>query len=544
MTANGPRSTVHGYLLPVLHAHLPFVRHPEHPEFLEEDWLFEAITETYIPLLSMMDRLQSEGVRFRMTMTLTPTLCEMLADPLLQGRYVRRLARLMDLADRERGRMVGTPFAAAVEVHRTMVTNAHEWFERRCGRRLLPAFKALQDGGSLEIVTCGATHAFMPHVGNPAAANAQIAVAVANYRKHFGRAPRGIWLGECAYAPGIDALLKKHGIGFFFVDSHGLLNGSHVPKSGVFAPVKTPAGVHAFARDLESSKQVWSAKEGYPGDGVYREFYRDIGYDAPMEHIKPYLHADGIRRNIGFKYFRVTGSVQLHEKQPYDPAAAREKAMQHANHFAWCREKQAEWLASKFGRPAAIVSPYDAELFGHWWFEGPVFLETLFRRMASLPDIALLTPSEWLTITPGAQTLEPSTSSWGDKGYGEVWLNPGNDWIYRHQHRAEDRMVQLARRFAAEDGPSPSEQGESRRLTRRAMNQAARELLLAQASDWAFLMTVGTAVPYAHRRFKEHITRFNALADAVEGGSVNEAALHEIEQRDTIFQEIDYRVYA
>ena len=524
---------MNGALLVVLHAHLPFVRHPEHPEFLEEDWLFEAITETYVPLLDMMDRLQAEGVRFRVTMTLSPTLCEMIADPLLQERYSRRLARLRELAGRERGRMAGTPFAAAVESHRDMIERAHEVYERRCGRRLLPAFRALQDGGALEIITCGATHGFLPNVGHPQALDAQVAVAVANYRKHFGRDPRGIWLPECAYAPGVDAVLARHGLRFFFVDTHGILNGSRVPKRGIYAPIKTASGVFAFARDLESSKQVWSAKEGYPGDGVYREFYRDVGYDAPIDYVKPYLHADGIRRNVGLKYFRVTGDVKLHEKQPYDPRVAREKAGQHAGHFLWCRERQAEWLRPRLGQPAAVVCPYDAELFGHWWYEGPWFLEELFRRASTSPGIALMTPSEWLTMNPTAQSLEPSQSSWGDKGYGEVWLNSGNDWIVRHQHRAEERMVTLATRHRSADG-----------LLRRALNQAARELLLAQASDWAFLMTVGTAVPYAHRRFKEHIARFSRLADGIEGGSIDETALADAESKDTIFQEIDYRAYA
>jgi 1,4-alpha-glucan branching enzyme len=525
---------VNGWLVPVLHAHLPWVRHPEHPEFLEEDWLYEAITETYIPLLALMDRLVSEGARFRLTMTLSPTLCEMLADGMLMDRYARRLGRLRELADRERSRMARTPFEAAVEAHRALIVQAEEVFERRCGRRLVPAFRALQEGGSLEIVTCAATHAFLPHVGLPRAAEAQVAIAVANYRRHFGRAPRGIWLPECAYAWGLDRVLARHGLRFFFVDTHGVLNGTRVPRAGVFAPIRTPAGCFAFARDLESSRQVWSAKEGYPGDGAYREFYRDAGYDAPMEYIRPYLHADGIRRNVGFKYFRVTGEVPLDRKEPYDPEAARRRADVHAMDFKFNREQQAKWLRGRLRQPACVVSPYDAELFGHWWFEGPRFLESLFRAMAAPGvEVGLATPSEWLERFPKAQPSEPSPSSWGDKGYGEVWLNGANDWICPHQHRAEARMVALAERFGGAEG-----------TVGRAMRQAARELVLAEASDWAFLMTVGTAVPYAHRRFKEHIARFTRLADEIERGAVDEAALAEVEGKDTCFPEIDPRVYS
>src|SRR5258705_3772976 len=154
---------MNGYLMPVLHAHLPYIHHPEHPEFLEEDWLFEAITETYIPLLDLMERLQNDGVRFRLTMTLTPTLCEMLDDPLLIDRYARRLGRLRELTGRERTRLADTPFAAAVDIHRNLISLAHDTFERRCGRRLLPRFREYQENGVLEIITCAATHAFLPH---------------------------------------------------------------------------------------------------------------------------------------------------------------------------------------------------------------------------------------------------------------------------------------------------------------------------------------------------------------------------------------------
>ena len=514
----------------ILHAHLPFVRHPEHPTFLEEDWLFEAITETYVPILAMAERLRDEKRPFQFAMTFSPPLCEMLEDPLLQERYARHLDERLDLIERERHRGQNP---ATVEMYRKLFRQAHDVVERRNGRRLLGAFRGLQESGHLEILTCGATHGFLPNMGRPEAVNAQITVAVANYKKHFGRAPRGIWLPECGYAPGIDAALARNGIQWFVVDSHGVMNGSRVPKRGVFAPVRTPNGVAVFARDRESSKQVWSAKEGYPGDGLYREFYRDLGYDADLEYIRPYLHPDGVRRNVGLKYHRITGEVPLHAKEPYDPGAALAKADEHAANFVFNRSQQARWLRSKLEGTPTIVSPYDAELFGHWWFEGPRFLESVARRMADPgSEVALVSPSEVLKAENRLQTLEPSMSTWGDKGYAEVWLNGGNDWMIRHQHRAEDRMVALAKR------PNPSA------LERRALNQAARELLLAQSSDWAFLITVGASAPYGHRRFRDHIARFIRLADGIEKGKIDEADLRKSESHDSIFQELDYRVYA
>jgi len=520
-----------GYLCLVLHAHLPFVRHPEHPEFLEEDWLFEAITETYVPMLQLFDRLAAEQIRYRVTMTLSPTLCEMLADPLLQDRTARRISRLTELVDQLRSR-ARAEFRPALDMYRRHFAETTKTFETRCGRNLLGAFRKLQDLGRLEIITCAATHAFLPLLHREEAVRAQLRVATTNYRKHFGRPPRGIWLPECAYAPGLDRFLSEERLRFFIVDAHGLLNGSRVPKYGVHAPIRTPAGLAAFARDVESSKQVWSAREGYPGHGAYREFYRDVGFDEEASFIRPYLHADGVRRNVGVKLHRITGEVPLHAKEPYDPVAASAKAREHAGNFHFNRVEQTRHLAGVYGRPPVVLAPYDAELFGHWWFEGPQFLEHLLRLAASHPqELELATPAE---LESGRlQVLEPSMSSWGDKGYSEVWLNGGNEWIYRHQQEIADRMVALARSWPQADG-----------LDRRALNQAAREVLLAQASDWAFLMTTGTAVPYAHRRFKLHVDRFHRLHDQVRAGRVDENLLREYEGKDTIFQEIDYRVFA
>ncbi|MDD5090642.1 MAG: DUF1957 domain-containing protein, partial [Candidatus Wallbacteria bacterium] len=293
------KSNFKGYLALVLHAHLPYVRHPEYPRFMEEDWLFEAITETYIPLIDIYDRLLSEGADFRITMSVTPPLMCMLSDPLLQDRYLEYLFRLIELAEKEVVRTQFEPqFNALAHMYLRKFRLCHEIFVARYGRNLLNAFKKFQDLGKLEVVTCTGTHGFFPLMLNQKAKDAQLAVAVQTYEKHMGRKPRGIWLAECGYQPGDEELLKKHGIRHFFVDTHGILYGSPRPKCGVFAPVYTPSGVAAFGRDSESSKSVWSAEEGYPGDYNYREFYRDVGWDLEMDYVRPYIHGD-IRGNTG-----------------------------------------------------------------------------------------------------------------------------------------------------------------------------------------------------------------------------------------------------
>jgi 1,4-alpha-glucan branching enzyme len=523
---------VKGYFTLVLHAHLPYVRHPEYEEFLEEDWFFEALTETYIPFVDIFDRLMEEGVDFRITLSLTPSLISMMTDPLLQYRYLRHLNKLIDLAGREVERTRWTPeFHELALMYYWKLTRARQIFLERYNSALIPAFRRFQDEGKLEIITCAATHGFLPLMPNRRAASAQLEIAAAHYEKHFGRRPHGIWLPECGYAPGVDELLKEAGIRYFFTDSHGILFGSPRPRYGVFAPIYCPSAVAAFGRDMESSKQVWSAREGYPGDYEYRDFYRDVGFDLDYDYIRPYLHADGNRINLGIKYYRITGPGN--RKEPYRPALARERAAVHAGNFMFNREKQAAYLHGMLGTKPIIVSPYDAELFGHWWYEGPEWVEFLMRKMHfDQETIEPITPSEYLARHPKLQVLEPSMSSWGYKGYNEVWLEGSNDWIYPHLHMMADRMVELANWYTESDG-----------LLRRALNQAVRELLLAQSSDWAFIMKTGTMVEYAHKRTKEHITRFDRLYKDIVHERINEQWLKEVEHRDNIFPDIDYRVY-
>jgi len=523
-----------GYLLLVLHAHLPFVRHPEHEHFLEEDWLYEAITETYLPLIDIFDRLIDEKIDFRMTMSITPPLASMLSDSLLQDRYVRHLERLIELAEKEVDRTRWQPeFNHLAKMYLGNFRKARGIFVDRYQKNILHAFKKFQDAGKLDILTCGATHGFLPLMdATRQSVRAQIKVAADHYRSVFGRPARGIWLPECGYNPGDDEILSQNGIRYFFLDTHGILHGSPRPKYGVFAPVYCRSGVAAFGRDLESSKQVWSAKEGYPGDFFYREFYRDIGFDLEFDYIKPYIHPDGIRINTGIKYYRITGPSD--HKEPYQPQVAREKAAYHAGNFMFNRERQAEYLHGRLGRKPVIVAPYDAELFGHWWYEGPQWLDFLIRKISCDSKILKLTTAhDYLKENKRNQVITPSFSSWGWKGYSEYWLNGSNDWVYRHFHEASQRMGELATKFKNANG-----------LLERALKQAARELLLAESSDWAFIMKTGTVVEYAQRRVKDHILRFTRLYDDIMNGTIDEGWLADIESKDNIFPDIDYRVYA
>jgi len=522
-----------GYLSLLFHAHLPFVRHPEHDDFLEEDWLYEAITETYIPLIEVFEGLIRDNIPYRITMSLTPTLISMLEDQLLQSRYIKHIEKLIELAEKEMIRNRQHPqFLTLANMYHKRFIEARNIFVTRYKNNLISAFKEFQDMGRLEIITCPATHAYLPLLRvNPLAVKAQIHIAVEHYKRIFKRKPKGIWLPECGYYPGLEEILREVGIRYFVLDTHGILNAEPRPRYGNYSPIYCPNGTAAFGRDHESSKQVWSSIEGYPGDYDYREFYRDIGHDLDFDYIKPYIHRDGIRINTGIKYYRITGKTD--HKELYIPERALEKAAIHAGNFMFNREKQIEYLSYWMDRTPILVAPYDAELFGHWWFEGPDWINFFIRKIVYDQNIIeLITPSAYLERYPVNQVCTPSATSWGYKGYNEVWLNGNNDWIYPHLHKAADRMVELARTYKGVDG-----------IIGKALNQAARELLLAQSSDWAFIMKNSTMVEYAVKRTNDHITRFNKIYDDVKRGCVDPHWLNEVEHMDNIFAQINFEVF-
>ena len=322
-----------GHLALILHAHLPFVRHPEHEHFLEEDWLFEAITETYIPLLEMMQRLGNDNVPFKLTMSLTPTLCAMLQDELLRERYVRHFDLLIDLAARE------IENETAIRRSSPSCQNSISNCFRRAGVSLSMNGNAIcccvstiaGDGRARNHRLRGDTwFVALIQQQSTEAARAQVLIGRDAYVDLFHVEPTGSWLPECAYAPGVDMILQEANVRWFVLDAHGLLFGNPQPRHAIYAPCYTPAGPAAFARDRDSSRQVWSAEEGYPGDPAYREIYRDIGFDLPLEHLGPV--ARGVRKFSGVKYHRITGAQSA--KSNFTIAAEAEKAADaHAAHF-------------------------------------------------------------------------------------------------------------------------------------------------------------------------------------------------------------------
>lgn len=520
----------------VFHAHIPFVHRTPNANTLQERWLYEAVIESYLPLLQSFWRLKQEGVPFRAAFSLTPVLLSMLADDRYMDGLRRHISRLIELSSLEMERNKGTAFSGVASWYHERFLGLRAFLDDELGGNVTRGFRVLAESCELELMTSAATHGYLPLMKGQQAMKAQVRAGIDEFERVMGLRPKGMWLPECGFTPGVDEILAALGMNFFIVDSHVIENARPCPPAGVHRPVATPPGVAAFGRDRESSRQVWDRHVGYPGDYEYREFYRDIGWDLPLEYIGPYVLDGGVRADTGLKYHRITGPG-LH-KEVYQPERAMQKAREHARHFVWSKRDQTKRLVASGVKDPVIVAPYDAELFGHWWFEGPVWVEEVFRTLAGDQTgeeaglVECVTPSGYLASCPPSNVVNLYLGSWGAGGYNEVWLNGANDWLYPRLHRAEERMEGLARAYPEATG-----------LIRRALNQAARELLLAQSSDWAFMITMNSTPDYAVERAKGHLAAFDALYEGIVGRTLTEEMVRELEEKDSPFPSIDYRSY-
>ncbi len=550
----------------VLHSHLPYARMAGRWPHGEE-WIHEAAAETYIPLLNALYDLHEAGVAYQATIGLTPILVEQLSDPDVLDNLDAYLDEKIASASADIARFEKlTP----PDLHMAYLARWYTgWFEdvkrsvdTRFGRDLIGAFRRLQDAGRIEITTSAATHGYLPLLSRDSSIYGQIKTGVEAYRHHFGRAPRGIWLPECAYRPayvddagrlrpGLEQFLHELGIEVFFSETHTIEGGQPVGVAagdaiGPYGEVKRRyvipvqaaiprreastfkpyyvsdtaggpnapqhSGVAVIGRDNRTGMQVWSADWGYPGDYDYREFHKK----------------DGIS---GMQYWRVTGArVDLGFKDAYHPDWAMSKVSEHARHFAWLVADRLKQYHNETGGYGLIASNYDTELFGHWWFEGIEWIKQVLMLLAEDPAVELVTASGFVERHPPAEVLHIPESSWGMGGNHWTWDNHDTHWMWAPIHAAEARMEALAARFV---DPSEDE--------RAVLNQAARELLLLQSSDWPFLVTTGQAREYAIRRFTRHVERFEALAAGLETGQPDRRMADELYEVDKIYPDIDYR---
>ena len=518
-----------GALVLLLHAHLPYVRHPEYEYCIEENWLFEAIRETYVPLLDVLERMVNDGISPRITFSISPTLAEMLGDSLLRKRFVRHMDNLIALSEAEVVRTRRSSFGPTAELYNNHFKTVLSSYAGRYSSDLVAAFRQLQDEGHIEIVATAATHAFLPAFeACPDIVKEQIGIGIKSYIKNFGRAPSGFWLPECGYFKGLDFFLKDAGIRYFFLESHGILLGNPRPELSIFKPVSAPSGLRVFGRDFKSAGQIWSATQGYPGDPYYRDFYRDIGFDLPAGYLDQFVHSGELKLFTGMKYYRVTGATDA--KLPYDRVRAMQRAIEHAAHFSESMESQVQRLCG-YGFSPVIFSAFDAELLGHWWFEGVWWLDIMVRKLFDSRTVRLATPAECNEEYPAGNNMALHPSSWGEGGYNALWIGERNNYLYRHLHSMAERLARVKAKGHGDGRRAP--------LMQRVLTQAVKEMLLAQSSDWPFLIEKGRASEYAERRVCGHIYNFNRLLSMAEGAESDMSLLRKLEDRNNIFAWLD-----
>jgi 1,4-alpha-glucan branching enzyme len=559
----------HGAFTFVLHSHLPYVlSHGRWPHGV--DWLNEATAECYIPILRILEELAAAGIAPKLTLGLTPVLCEQLSDPLFAFEFKDYLEAKIETARRN-----SEEFAQRTDRH--LAGLAQMWvkfyrdiasdFVERWNENLVAAFRRLQDADQIEVITCPATHGYLPLLSRDTAVNAQLRQGVTTYRRHFGRDPQGIWLPECAYRPaygwinpvwpegppvarrGIEEFLSYYGIRFFIIDSHMLSGGKAI---GVYlarfeglqrlwdqfqksqTPEETgqsgrsPYALHwvssrlphehpvaVLTRDPQTGLQVWSGEWGYPGDGNYLDFHKK--------------HFPG-----GHRYWRVTGAkADLGDKLEYYPEATRSRIHENALHFVSLAR---QIIRAEEADYPIICAPYDTELFGHWWFEGPRWLREVIEEFYRESELDLVTGSEYVHATEEAKVVQLPEGSWGEGGFHYIWLNDANRWTWPYVYNAEEQMEAEVVRL----GENPDS------TIQRLLKQMGRELLLLESSDWQFLISTMSAADYAEMRVLRHARDFEFLYDILKrvagGEPVGDGQwlrVEEIEKRDMLFAEIE-----
>lgn len=516
----------------ILHAHLPYVRHLEYPRFLEENWLFESLNESYIPLLRVLNELDEKNIRYKLAICFSPTLLTMLTDVPLQERFVDYMNLHIELGEKEVERTL-TEDTECHEMAKWYLEEARKNLEiyESYERNILTGFKALADKRKIELFASAATHAYLPlYKDFPTAIDAQVEMGLRTHRRIFGENARGFWLPECGYYPGLDEVLSKRGVRWTQLASHAVITATDKSEYGGYAPIELPSGLNAFARDWSISNLIWSSKSGYPCDSDYREFYRDIGYYLPMETIRPYIHEPGVRVFTGYKYYAITGKND--QKKYYDMKKAMEKVSLHVDNFLYhIRRKGIMLNAYGISNPVYSLT-FDAELFGHRWFEGIEFLKEFLERATEEPNYELTTPSGLLLQGVETEKLRVNECSWASDGGADTWLDGSNAWIYKHTLKSIERMQELTHRFP--------DQGS---LKGRFLNQASREVLLAMASDWPCIIHDNTSVSYAEKRVRNHLGSFNVVYSSMCKNTVNTEWLINAERRNAIFPDIDYKLF-
>jgi 1,4-alpha-glucan branching enzyme len=540
----------------VLNAHTPFIRHSETAPPGEEEWFFESLSETYLPLLEMFERLDMDHVPFRLAISFSPVLCHMLTDEYLINRYLEYTNKRIEFGLRELERTSGDQrLYDLAKASYDLAIERRFFFTERCERNILKAFSYYQKKGNLEVLTTAATYAFLPfYLPYPEAIQAQIEVALASHRGYFGGHPQGFWLPELGWTPRLDRYLRIYNFGYTIVDTHALVLADPSASRGSFYPVRTSAGVFALARDHYAYLDIADKERGFSHDAVYRDNHLDVGYELPKELVRPFLGLNGSRAPTGYKYWAL-GNPEEDERVVYDPRKAAARAREQAVLFLDRRLSRLKAAEDYMDETPLSLCAYNADCFGRFWHEGTLFIEALFREAArrngsienlrTLSEIdingqccdnavQMLTPAEYIykQDVSSFEFSTPGFSSSGFNGYAETWLDASTDWMYRHMMRSIERMTELSDRFPNETG-----------LRERILNQAAREILLAQSADWTRLLYRQESMEYARNQIEFALRNFTTFYEVLGSNYISTRWLTRLERQHNIFPGINYRVF-
>jgi len=495
------------------------------PYSIEESWFFEAVSETYLPLLGVFDRLEGAHIPFRLGISLSPVLGQMFCDDYLIKKYIAHLERQIEFGRHEIERLEGRDECRLAQHYFDQAVERHAAFTIRYDRDILKAIDHYQKKGRIELIAAPATNAFLPFLCRfPEAVRAQMETALTFYRYALGVSPKGFWPGELGWTNDMSSYIYSYGLNYTIVNSHGLLFGKPPPLRGTFYPVKTGEGLFVLGYDYSASDIV----SGMQKEGLYRDNNRDAADEPENGEINPFIAKNGEKYHSGYKYW------QKRNDRLYDPAAAKSRMQEQARELLENLNGRLSAASAYMKEMPISLCAFNADRFGRQWHEGAYFIENLFRLAAGYRELQFMTPSEYLFQQPisAIEVSHPEFSSWGDNGYAELWLDSSNDWIYRHINRSIERMVELADRFTEDSS-----------LKERALNQAAREILLAQASDWPALLYREENAEYAKNQIESALQNFTTIYESLGRSHISAEWLTSLERRHNIFPNINYRVF-
>ena len=502
-------AAVPGAFCLVLHSHLPWL--PGHGVWpLGEEWLHQAWGESYVPLVAELDALAAEGHRDVLTLGVTPVLAAQLDHPRMLT-DVATWAALWEMRTREMG-FDADPHRQAMAAHEyRAAARTRELLGSRWAGGGAPVLRSLRDAGVVELLGGPAAHPFLPLLV-PQVAEQALEAGLADSLWRLGERPRGIWSPECGFSPELAPVLQRAGVGHFVVDEQTVRDAGGHPGAGWQV---RGSDLVAVPRDLSVTDLIWSSRSGYPTAGAYRDFHAR----------EPFT---------GIRLWSDTGpGVDAAGKDPYDPAAADAQVDRDVADFVEAVRRRLLHHVEAQGRPGLVVAAYDTELFGHWWHEGPVFLGRAVRALRAA-GVTVTTVEKAIASGHVAGELDLGPGSWGAGKDFSVWDGPAVADIARENAWLQLRWLDV---LAAERAAG--------RLDRRRpdLDQLLLTLFNALSSDWAFLVTRGQSVDYAHRRAAEHARDVHTLAQLIEDGRHAEALAEAARQArsDRTFPELDVR---